>query len=62
MMGIGFIVLIVVAVYFGYKYFENSSTGSYGNKSSAMETLNERYAKGEISEEEYQKMKKNLLG
>lgn len=61
-MGILFIVILAVAAYFGYRYFESNGSVSYENKSSALDTLNERYAKGEISEEEYQKMKKNLLG
>lgn len=58
------LVLIAIAV---YMIFKNNQTGDQishkGNSESAsraLEILDERYAKGEINEEEYKRMKKNL--
>lgn len=54
------ILLIGVMIFAGYKLFQ----GNIENKDSrneALETLNKRYANGEVSEEEYIQKKKNLL-
>ncbi|MGM0510989.1 MAG: SHOCT domain-containing protein, partial [Thermoplasmatota archaeon] len=51
MVGLLFLVLYLV--------IRESSTGRYENKS-ARKILDERYARGEISKEEYMDMKKNL--
>jgi len=59
LMGLLIIVIIVVVAYFIFK-----RRGAFGSTSTAetpLEILKKRYAKGEISEEEYEKMKKNLL-
>lgn len=50
---------IVLLVYWIIKQFAPGST-SPESKSKALEVLKERYAKGEISEKEYKRMKKEL--
>ncbi len=58
-MGILFIVLLIAAVY----YFSKSGGGiNFNQKSgqSSLDILNERYARGEIDEEEYEKKKRTL--
>ncbi|SNX52681.1 putative membrane protein [Thermoanaerobacterium sp. RBIITD] len=50
--------LVIGAIYFIVSLFQNNK-GGY-RKNDAMEILRERYARGEISEEEYLERKKNL--
>lgn len=56
------IILIVVVGYFIYKYLEDNQSGVKlsEKQNSATDILNERYAKGEIDEEEY-RIKKEIL-
>lgn len=60
-MGVLRIVLLAVTAYLIYKLFirnkRNSADSSY---SPAMEILNERFAKGEINENEYNTKKKQI--
>lgn len=60
-MGILRIALLAVIVYFIYKLFVKNKHNITGPScSSAVEILNERFAKGEISEEEYIAKKKQI--
>ncbi len=52
---IGLILLLVVLVYF-VKYTQNKN-----KEPSARDILDKRYANGEIDDEEYKRMKDNLL-
>lgn len=56
------IIIIAIALYFLIKYLNENKKGSSGfnQNRSAMDILNERYAKGEIDDEEYDKRKKML--
>ena len=56
------IILIVVAVVVAYYWMTGSRTKdvSYTNANNALEILKERYAKGEITDTEYKKMRKEL--
>ncbi|API90086.1 hypothetical protein BKP56_12830 [Marinilactibacillus sp. 15R] len=56
------IILIVVVGYFIYKYMEDNQGGASTSRkqNSALDILNERYAKGEIEEEEYRNKKESL--
>ncbi|HIH69181.1 MAG TPA: SHOCT domain-containing protein [Methermicoccus shengliensis] len=61
-MGGGLIVLLilVVLVVWVLNREEESNEGRGGGTSSAREILDERYARGEISEEEYLRMRERL--
>lgn len=52
------VALIVIAV---FKIFKSDTSGKK-MESEALEILKQRYAKGEISEEEYLQKKKNIQG
>jgi len=58
-MGLIFLILIIAVIYFVVK-----SAASYGSKTvgdSPMEILKKRYVKGEISKEDFEKMKKDII-
>jgi putative membrane protein len=62
-MMIPMIVLLLVFAYLIYKAFSNrqlASVVSPPGSSKAMNILNERFAKGEITEEEYKSIKEQL--
>jgi len=55
-----FIILFVVVIFYLFKQNETkTSTGS--SNESALDILKKRYAKGEISKDEYESMKKELI-
>lgn len=56
------LILVVIVAYFLMKYFNENKNGSntFSKKDSAIDLLNERYAKGEIDEEEYNRRKEIL--
>lgn len=55
------LVLVIIAVYFIIHHFtkSNSRNGS-GSTDNALDILHERYARGEIDEEEYNRKKAEL--
>lgn len=57
--GLWTIGLLVIAVAILIGYF--ASRGKSDNTESPLETLNRRYAAGEIDEDEYRRMKRNIL-
>lgn len=57
---IAFSILAVVGIVWAFKYLSRSGGGFGGNSSSALAILQQRYAKGELSGEEYQRMKKEI--
>jgi putative membrane protein len=62
-----FIILLAVALYFIITSSLRRSTHThyshhYPSRERAIEVLNERYAKGEISKEQFEQMKKDILG
>lgn len=61
MYGFGFIFMILfwVLVIYGV-YLVLKKSNHFNEKSSPMEILKERYAKGEILKEEFEEMKKNI--
>ncbi|NMA49933.1 MAG: hypothetical protein GX947_09265 [Tissierellia bacterium] len=56
------LILVVIVAYFLIKYFNENKNISdpFRKKDNAIDILNERYAKGEIDEEEYNKRKRIL--
>jgi putative membrane protein len=71
MIPIGLIVLLVIgyAIWRGFGWGggccgsgHNRHYNSYGDRENAMEILRQRYAKGEISKEQFDQMRKDLIG
>lgn len=50
----------VIGIAIGYKKFDAFGTKQKQRNSSPLQILKERYAKGEISDEEFDRMKKKL--
>lgn len=60
--GILGIILIAIVAFFAIKYFNENKNDSnvFTNKNDALDVLDQRYARGEIDEEEYNRKKKIL--
>lgn len=57
MMGFGFLIFLAL-IFLAFRLMKVNSTSSYSlSNNSALIILNERYAKGEINDEEYTKKK-----
>ncbi|MDD7793512.1 SHOCT domain-containing protein [Clostridium sp. 'White wine YQ'] len=63
MMMIPMLIILLLVIYFVYKAISRKDINLSANRTSsnAIDILNERFAKGEISEEEYSARKKQLL-
>ncbi|WP_423189297.1 SHOCT domain-containing protein [Alkalibacterium sp. f15] len=57
--GLFLIILIIIILYLLFRQ-DSQGSGYHTNKKSALDILDEEYAKGNISEEEYMKKKNNL--
>jgi putative membrane protein len=54
------IILIIVVVWFSKYFFGNSHNSKEKIEKSALSILNERYARGEIQQQEYEQKKRDL--
>ncbi len=67
MIPIGLIILVIIgyvvwrAVNWGGSCCGTGHYGHYEDRGNAMEILRQRYARGEISKEQYEQMKKDLV-
>lgn len=59
-MALFWIVIIVLAVWL--VVYLTRRTGGSSSQQNALDILNQRYARGEISKEEYERMKKDISG
>ena len=57
---IGLIIMIII-VWLVVKSYNNNSTPPRFDNKSALDILNERYARGEIDKEEFEERKKGLM-
>lgn len=57
---IGLVVIIVVVWFFVKGQNQNNQSENQSTKKSALNILEERYARGEIDEQEFEDRKKNL--
>ncbi|MBL4931778.1 SHOCT domain-containing protein [Clostridium paridis] len=63
LMMIPMVIILLLVIYFVYKAINKKDISLAANRTSsnAIDILNERFAKGEISEEEYRARKEQLL-
>lgn len=59
--GILFWILIIVLAYLLIRWFVEQNKTREGEEKSVLDIAKERYAKGEITEEEFEEMKKRLV-
>lgn len=59
-MALFWIVIVVLAVWL--VIYLTRRTGGTSSQQNALDILNQRYARGEISKEEYERMKKDISG
>ncbi|MGH4140305.1 SHOCT domain-containing protein [Clostridium sp.] len=55
------IIIIVIVAFSIYKLLQNKNIKDIGTRDSSLDILNERFARGEINEEEYNSKKNALL-
>lgn len=58
---LGFIVILIFIVIFLKSIGNNKNEDSIPHSESALDILNKRYAKGEITKEQYDEIKRDLL-
>lgn len=59
---LGFWALVILGIFFIVRALAGRKTEGKMGEKSALDILNERYARGEITEEEYNEKKKDILG
>lgn len=57
-----FWLVLIIAIIWGAKVFSSSESNRSGQEKSALKILKDRYARGEIDQEEYVTKKKDLTG
>lgn len=51
---------VIIAIIWGVKVFTSRDSNSSAKQKSALDILNERYAKGEIDQQEFEQKRKDL--
>jgi|APCry4251928276_1046603.scaffolds.fasta_scaffold166163_1 putative membrane protein len=62
-MGFGWLFMIIfwgLIIYLVFSFWKRNDRRANGTQESALEILKKRYARGEISKEEFERMKKDL--
>ncbi|MBU0968498.1 MAG: SHOCT domain-containing protein [Proteobacteria bacterium] len=62
-MGFGWVFMIIfwgLIIYLALSFWKRNDRGDTRTKETALEILKKRYARGEISKEEFERMKKDL--
>ena len=59
--GLLFWIIIIVLAYFLIKWLVEQNKTRSGEGNSALDIAKERYAKGEITKEEFEEIKKNII-
>jgi len=59
---LGFWLLIILGIFLIVRTLARRKASGDGPEKSALDILNERYARGDITKEEYNEMKKEILG
>ena len=54
------IIIIAIIIFMGYKFSRNNNVKDLGDRDKSLDILNERLARGEINEDEYNDRKKFL--
>jgi len=55
------VIIIVIVVFIVYKLLQKNNINDIGERDNSLEILNERFARGEINEDEYNHKKELLL-
>jgi putative membrane protein len=56
-----FLIILAIFVLWGTKAFNGNNNNTIEKRPSALDILKERYAKGEINDEEYKAKKRDLI-
>lgn len=59
---LGFLILVIVGIFFIIRALAGKWTSGEKGEKSALDILNEKYARGELTREEYSEKKKDILG
>ncbi len=59
---LGFLILIIVGIFFIVRALAGKRISGEKGEKSALDILNEKYARGEITRDEYNEKKKDILG
>ena len=59
---LGFLILIIVGIFFIVRAIAGRKAGGEGPGKSALDILNEKYARGDMTREEDTEKKKDILG
>lgn len=55
-----FWIVLIAAIFWGAKIMSSSETNKKDNQKSALDILNDRYAKGEIDQKEFEQKRKDI--